>query len=343
MAKSDNLHADDPILRCPACGHRLSDAPLGKCPLCEFDFKDERVTGADVTPYARAYAHGAKGFGGARVMYEWVWFAGTGRLKHIALMRSSAASRRFARWHVALLSVAAGIFAATWVGWKQMPAPKDLAAARAIQPTGQGWVHVTEAPRPLPLDLPGGTKVDLWWNLPQAVVGVALAMATGAVLAWLATLLLRAGLTRAHIKPYHNEQRMTAALHYSMAGVVPLFLAAVLAACLPLYEIGRMAEWRWYPPRDGLVWAATAVAGVGLAGWWFWLVRIGATAPPRTRSRVVACLAVGAPIIAAGAAAVWLAAVDRAQTPTANALRLWFQEPPEADVSRNDHDKKDMG
>ena len=43
-----------PLLRCPACGERIDPSSPTKCPLCEFEFGDDRVTNADVTPYAAA-------------------------------------------------------------------------------------------------------------------------------------------------------------------------------------------------------------------------------------------------------------------------------------------------
>ena len=91
MIETESTRAS--VSRCPACGQRLDPPGATRCPLCNFDFGDDRVTGADVTPYAKAYTQGDPGWS---AMCRWVWFAGAERLKHIALMRASAAARRFA-------------------------------------------------------------------------------------------------------------------------------------------------------------------------------------------------------------------------------------------------------
>ncbi|MFQ5413332.1 MAG: hypothetical protein ACE5E6_02630 [Phycisphaerae bacterium] len=282
------------------------------------------MTGADVTPYARAYACGRRGAG---TMYEWIWFAGTGRLKHVAMMRASAASRRFARMNVALLAVGLGVLRAVQVGWAWVPAPAALAKTRAIPPVGQGWVHAAEAPRPIPLELPRDVAVDLWWNVPQGALAVVSGMVAGIVLAWVALVLIQAGVTAAHTAAFRGERRMTAAIHYSTVGVVPFLVAAGLAGMLSVSHMGAMARWRWYPSSVGLTWAAVAVAAVGACAWWFWLIRLGATAPPPTRWRVVVWLAVGAPVVVAACSAAWYYGLAGLHRVVVDALQLWFFAP----------------
>lgn len=101
------------VSRCPACGQRV-DSAAARCSLCDFNFGEDRVTGADVTPYAKAYAQGDPGW---RTMCRWVWSSGSERLQHVALIRVSAAARRFARINALLLALGIAGFQATRVGW----------------------------------------------------------------------------------------------------------------------------------------------------------------------------------------------------------------------------------
>src|SRR3990172_1252135 len=115
------------VSRCPACGQRVDPPDAARCPLCDLNFGDNRVTGADVTPYAKAYAQGNPGWW---TMCRWVWFAGSERLKHIALMRTSAAARRFAWINALWLALCIAGFQATRVGWR------DVGASPVVEPSG---------------------------------------------------------------------------------------------------------------------------------------------------------------------------------------------------------------
>ena len=314
------------IRRCPACGHRLSHPVPPDCPLCKLAFGDERITGTDRTPYARSYAHGVPGL---RLMCEWVWCAGSGRLKHIALMRSSAASRRFARTQIALLALGFGLFQLGRKGWYRVSGAEQGGGVEIVKPTGQGWIHVAAAPRPLELDLPDAAEIDLWWNLPQATLGVAAAMLLGLLLLWLTMLLVQAGVRSAHRPQYRSEQRMTAAMHYSTAWIVPIFAAVVIFASRPIAYIGSMAQWgAWWTRLDtGLLWSGAAVAGTGIAMWWFWLARLGFSAPPKTRWRVAAFFGFALPVIVGGASYTWYYGLDMIDGLLVQGLRLQFFMP----------------
>lgn len=288
--------------RCAGCGQRLTEPLPPTCPLCGFHFGEERITGADVTPYAQAYSRGEHSW---RLMSEWVWFARIERLKHIALMQASAASRRFARPNLLLLAFAAGFWLATVYGFKPVSASAAVEPSHSVTPTGTGWVHLAAAPKSSRVGAPPEIKVDLWWNPTQS----ALVFAIGAVTSWLIAVLIlaliRSGLTAAHEVKYRSEQRMTAALSYSTAWAIPLVIAAFLASLLPISSAGKMAQWAWYPPRDAIVLSAAVVAGFAAAMWWFWLLRLGFTAPPSSRGRVSFFFAVGVPIIVVGVGAAW--------------------------------------
>lgn len=290
------------LRRCPACGQRVKPPLPARCPLCDFDFRDDRVTGVDVTPYAKAYSLGQSGW---QRMFEWVWFAGRERLKHLALMRASAASRRFALLNILLLAAGLGLFQTTLVGWRWVTRLPAIEPTGSTEPGSPGWIHLAAAPRPLPPDQAPEVPVDLWWNPAQSVLGAVTAGTAGLIAMWLVLLLVRAGARWAHIPSYRKEGRMTAAMHYSTAWGIPIFVGAIVLGLSPASFAGTMAQWWWCPPQRVFVLAAAVLAGFGMTMWWFWLGRLGATAPARTRGRVIAFLAIGPPLIVALAAAGW--------------------------------------
>lgn len=307
--------------RCAGCGQRLTEPLPATCPLCGFHFGEERITGADVTPYAQAYSRGEHSW---RAMSEWVWFARIERLKHIALMQASAASRRFARPNLLLLAFAAGFWLATNYGFRWVSASREAEPTRSLTPGGSGWVHLAAMPPPARIGLPPEIKVDLWWNPTQS----ALVFAIGIVTAWLMSVLalgfIRSGMTSALETKYRSEQRMTAALGYSTAWAIPLAIAALLASLLPISYAGEVNRWAWYPPRDAIVLSAAVIAGFAAAMWWFWLLRLGFTAPPSSRSRVSFFFAVGVPLIVVGVGAAWWFGLSFLFAALFKAIRLDF-------------------
>ena len=238
-------------------------------------------------------------------MSEWVWFAPGQRLQHLALMRSSAASLRFARINLALLTIALGLFMVSQVGWKWVAGSAAAEPTGRLTPAGQGWLHVATTPSPPRHLLAAEVPVDLWWSTPLAGAAVLGTLLFGLLGGWLAMALLRAGVTWAHRPPYRAEHRMTAALHYNTAWVAPMLMGAFVLILLPLAYMGAIARWSIVLPQLGLRWAGAVVIAFGAGMWWFWLIRLGMTAPPATRTRVVTFFAVGAPLIVGGITAVW--------------------------------------
>lgn len=302
---------DDPtISRCPACGQRLENEDAARCPLCNFAFAfDAGATGGDVTPFAQAYARGESG---RRRMCEWIWFAGVGRLKHLALMRASAAARSFARLNLLLFAAVLALVQATHHGWRAVTASAALEPTGSVGPLGQGWLHVAATPNPYRVTQPSSVPVDLWWNPAQAVVAGVCGFLAALLLLWLVHVLMRTGVTHAHHARYRRGQRLTAALLYGTACGLPLLFSAILVALRPIGRIGAIERWSWYPSEYGFEFAAGLIAALDIAFWWFWLIRLGATAPADTRGRVCAFFAVGAPLITAAASAAWWFGLDAA-------------------------------
>ncbi len=257
-------------------------------------------------------------------MCWWVYLAGNHRLKHIAMMRSSAASRRFA-WLAAILSaLALSLLQLSIVGWRQVTSLPAVEPTGSITPSGQLWKHVISRPRPLPTNLVPQTYVDFWWNPAQSATGVVLGILGGGLTLWLFLSLLRIGITKSHTSAYRHEQRMSAAIHYSCAWLAPLAVTCLLMPLLPLLQAGLIAGWRWMPAPEVPTITAGVIAAIGLVLWWFWLIRLATTAPEDTRQRVVVFMAIGVPAMATGLAMAWWYGVDYAQQWLFEVMRVQF-------------------
>lgn len=296
-----------PILRCPACGQGVNSPDAPRCPLCNFDFGDHRVTGADVSPYAKSYAQGE---GGWLEMCRWVWSAGSERLKHIALMRTSAAARRFTWINLLWLALTIAGFQAAHVGWREVLVSRASKPDGSTKPMGRGWMHVAGAPLPLSPNQSQQVPIDLWWNSAQSMIASAAAGLAALLLMWLLILSIKSGLRFAHSAPYRREERMSAALLYSTAWWVPAMVGIVICYLRPLASFGRVSHWAWYPTGRGLSLIAGAIVGLAVTLWWFWLIRLGASAPAVTRGRVMAFCVLGIPLLLAGATAAWRFGLD---------------------------------
>lgn len=309
------------VLRCPACGQQL-ESSADRCPLCEIQLGDDPITGDDVTPYARAHAQGRRGWSG---MVAWVWSAGAGRLKHLALMRSSAASRRFARVNVLLFALGVALSQLSVVGWKWVyPQTHSDGAEASANPTGAGWFQVASIPRSMTLERGADVPSDLWWNPAQSLIAVPLAGVLALFMVWWVGMLTRTGAAWFHRRPYRKQQRLAAAIQYSAAWVVPFLAAFVVLAFRPIAYVGTVARWRWCPSDHAFLILAAILGGLGVTLWWFWLVRLGATAPAATRARVIAFLALGVPVLAVAGASAWWYGKEHALAPIFDLLGLRF-------------------
>ncbi|MCH7925420.1 MAG: hypothetical protein IIC51_07800 [Planctomycetes bacterium] len=304
------------VVRCAACGQLLDDPTPPQCPLCNASLAtDDMDVGADVTPYSKAYARGRSAW---RSMNEWVWFAGWQRLRHLALMRSSAASRSFVRINIFLLALGLIVFEASQTGWQVVTrevaegaeGAAAPAGAAASAPTGGGWLRLTESRT---IQQPAGKTAmlrELWWNPIQSGFAAVHAFVLGLIACLIGLRLLHVGIMRAHDSSRRHERRMTAALRYSTAWVVPVALATIVAALRPIAYAGEVRQWSWSPSRHGFELSAAVLAAFGFFMWWFWLVRLGTTATGKTRGSVIFFMVVGVPLIAGIVGLGWYYSVE---------------------------------
>ncbi len=257
-------------------------------------------------------------------MCQWVYFAGSHRLKHLALMRSSAASRRFAWLIVAMSALSLGVLQLSIVGWRGVTSIPAVEATGSITPVGQLWRHVASRPRPLPAGLAPQTIVDFWWNPAQSITGFVLGLLGGGLSIWLFLWLMRVGILKSHSLAYRHEQRMSAAIHYGCSWLVPLAAACGVMLLFPLVQGVKIAGWFGASVPAALTIVASIMTAIVLILWWFWLLRLAATAPKDTRQRVVAFMAIGAPAIVTGLAFAWWYGVGSVQQLLFKAMRIDF-------------------
>jgi hypothetical protein len=144
------------------------------------------------------------------------------------------------------------------------------------------------------------------------------------LLMFLVVSLLRGGAELAHSKGFRGEQRMAAAILYSSAWCVPAIVGSLIASLRPVSYIGTAAGWSWYPPERVFVITAGVLAGFAVIMWWFWLLRLGGTAPPATRGRVTTFFALVPPVAVAGAAYCWWFGLERLYGPLFERLNMSF-------------------
>gem|GEM_PF-1138665 len=300
VSSSRELRADR--RRCPACGQKLDPPAPEQCPLCDYRFTSAISTSDDGTPYAAAYADGRPGWW---AMVRWVYAAREIRLKHLALMRVSAASKHFARASVLWASVGLAGFEWTRLGWRWTPERVGASfAPSSPRPIGGGWFHVVSSPAADAGALPG-RATELWWNAAEALIAAPLSIVFGLILGLTLLATIRSMVGWAHGPPFRSERRMGAALCYSLSWIAPLLAAAAIVALRPIAYVGAVAHWFWYPPQPMIDGMAGVAAIGGLVLWWFWLFRMAMTAPAVTRSRVVIATALVAPTLVAATGIGW--------------------------------------
>jgi hypothetical protein len=225
-------------------------------------------------------------------------------MSHLALMRASAASRRFAVLNLLWLSFAAGLVMAAVTGWRLVRRPL-VEGGLPVRPGGRGWLRVLGGKAVSPDAI--GIEMQVWWNPAQSIMagvaGLLVALLTG----WLLVLIARGLIEVAHRRRYRGERRMSAAISYGTAWIIPLLPCAAILALYPLALLGDAGRWAIAPSTSGLMAASGLFAGLAAMMAWFWLIRLGATAPADTRGRLIAVALLAAPaVLAAGAVGWWI-------------------------------------
>jgi len=299
--------------RCPACGHRLPQPLPERCPLCDFQVSEEVVTAEDRTPYALSERYGRKAWWAT---WRWLWGAGRERLGHLGLMRSSSASRRFARVVLARFAAVLTLCALALAGWHAVTPTSLEEAINPGGPSGRGWLPVARAPEELAPRLAAhGGVAALWWNPAQALVGATIVLVTVLVLGKLMSCSLRRGVERSLGRRHRGQMRLSAALEYAAAWSVPLIPAALVLALLPLCRVAAVADWMVQPGAAVVYVPAGALAALGVLAWWFGVARLALTVPVAARRRVflfsVIWFPLGCAVVLAGVVLGWLSLRDR--------------------------------
>ncbi|GMU36101.1 MAG: hypothetical protein KJ057_00255 [Phycisphaerae bacterium] len=283
------------VRRCPACGQRFHPPPPPRCDLCEYPLTEPATTNVDTTPFARAYSEGRRAWW---AMAAWICLASGERVRHLMLMRSSAASRRFFLVGVLWLALAAALVHVAWIGWRE--SIPEQATQR-----GAGWVVVASPPQSGPVLASQKMPLVLWWNVRLAGMVLGISFVTALFLAWLVLVTLR-GLAEGFLDAGHRgEGRMTAAWHYAAGWFPPLVLGGLCFALYPVARASALGGWGVMISPEAVVATAGVLAALGVAGAWFYVLRLSAGAPVRARRKMLVFAGIITPGVTAAAAAGW--------------------------------------
>ena len=316
MPTPPTLSSDLPM--CPACGDPMMSTPNNKCPLCGFALDALEAVSDDTTPYADAAARSYL------KMMCWVIFAGSFRLSHVARMRRSRSSLRFAALSLGMLGLAGALAVVPTHGWERI---EDRGASYPDgypEPAGNGWQLIGKLPRPPGLTAGEPIMVRLWWNPGLWAVSF-LANFLGAFsLGWFLILWVTVRSNRALLAEYRDEKRFTAAIDYCTAHVPILLLAAAIYGSSLLQALSRIQQWEVQWPRYLHTVPAYLLGGFGLFVMWFWLLRVAYTAPPATSAKTGRYFGLWAPLFAVVLFGGWIVGQYYAMPHIARLLHMSF-------------------
>lgn len=279
----------------------MLDTPGHRCPLCGHALDADEVISDDASPYAAAHRCGYWG------MTRWVLTAGSLRLGYLARMRRSRASSQYALLSMLLLAAGSALVVLPDYGWKHVMARDPYSPPSLPEPAGSGWWLVAQSP--VPDSDPGyAVLVRLWWNPGLWVSALLIVPLVSFLLGYLCLALVRVGANCALQPAQRDQDRFGAAIHYSMAHVSILLLAAMCYGARIVQTFSQVQRWplRW--SRTVHLLPAFLLAGLGLFLMWFWLIRVAQAAPAGSRGRVARHFGLWAPLLAVVLIGGWLVA-----------------------------------
>ncbi len=240
-------------------------------------------------------------------MRRWVWTAGAERLRHLGLVRRSDVSRGFARGQLFLLAVVSALLLAGDEGRHRVERTPDNASLLVTEPEGNGWIRIAVAE-----DGEAVGCVAVWWNPTRGALSFVVGLAGGLLVAYGLLGAMGLGASMALGASYRGEERLGAALDYSLAWGHPAAWAGLLmVAVFPVLEVLQVAGVGPLPPVSAVSGGASVIAlGSGLL-WWFWLVRLGYTGSESARVRMTVFMAVVVPVLAVGMLVCWRVGMGR--------------------------------
>jgi branched-subunit amino acid transport protein len=296
----------------------MLETPGNRCPLCGYLLDADKVVSDDSTPYAAA-----RGCGYWRMMW-WTLPAGSYRLGHLARMRQSRASRRFAWWGLLMLSLAGVLVTLPRQGWERIEDRGVSYPSGYPQPAGQGWRLVGRAPRPPALPPGQAVVVRLWWNPSLWAVSLAINFPVTLLLGHMLVSWVIARSNRALRPEYRDDHRFSAAVHYGTAHLPLLLLAALLYAGSLLQDLSHIRQWDVQWPAYLHLVPAFLLTAMGLLLMWFWLLRMAHTTPPETSAAASRYFGLWAPLTVVVVLGSWLLGQRYAVSFVAEQLRLGF-------------------
>ncbi|HNO76894.1 MAG TPA: hypothetical protein PKN33_02450 [Phycisphaerae bacterium] len=240
----------------------------------------EGVTFDDRTPYAHARESGQRAF---FKMCRWVWSAGKYRLTHLALSRPSRHSRRFARIHVLMFSIAVAFCVFTNAALHSVRVGPGM-QNETTTPAGKGWAEIVTRPFPTPTAFAESVVVSsVWFNATWAAMAAGIAWLVSVVFGMLLVGMF-ASLARRSLQSEHRtEPLLRCAIHYGTSWLWFPIAAILVLGVRPVAVLGKVAGWTFAPKTIVFDAVALLLTIFGLLLGWFWLIRLGGAVPKGSR------------------------------------------------------------
>lgn len=280
--------------RCPACGQTLDQLDEGKCPLCAFQVQDPPITSQDTTPFART---STPGWGAWWTMCRWTYPASDERLSYLSLVRLSPASRRFARNGLLLFALAAGCLQLTHAGWQRVLVIGPDDTDRPGDRRAAGWYELGMTGSAAEPSSHTGQSFAIRWNPAISATTAAVTFFVALLIGWWWLRWVDWGALAALGRSRREEGRLSCALRYSTAWLVPVCMPILLILLRPLWYLDEARGWDLFPPTIVLYLPVVILAALGLIMWWLWLIRLSLTVPLQVRTRVLIWYTLAAPVL----------------------------------------------
>lgn len=280
--------------RCPACGQTLDQLVEGKCPLCAFQIQEAPITSEDTTPFART---SKPGWGAWWTMCRWTYPASNERLSYLSLVRVSPASRRFARNGLLLFALAATCLQLTHAGWQRVLVLGPEHTDRPADTRTAGWYELSTTGPDQRASNDTGQSFAICWNPAITFTTATVTFLAALLIGWWWLRWVDWGAQAALGRSRREEGRLSCALRYSTAWLVPVCMPLLLILLRPLWYLDEARGWELFPPTIVLYLPVVIVAALGLILWWLWLIRLSLTVPLQVRTRVLIWYTLAAPVL----------------------------------------------
>jgi len=230
-------------------------------------------------------------------MCRWTFAASNARLSYLSLVRLSPASRRFARNNLLLFALAATCLQLTHAGWQRILATGPEDTDRTADIRTAGWYELGTSELDPSASNNTGRSFNIRWNPAITFTTAAVTFFVALVIGWWWLRWVDWGAQAALGRSRREEGRLSCALRYSTAWLVPVCAPAMLILLRPLWYLNEARGWNLFPQTIVLYLPVVIVTALGMILWWLWLIRLSLTVPLQVRTRVLIWYTMAAPVL----------------------------------------------